>query len=357
MIRSGQGSLLDADADALVNTVNTVGVMGKGIALQFKHAFPDNFKAYRKACERGDVVPGRMFVFETGRLRPRLIINFPTKRHWRSPSRLEDIESGLMDLVDVIRRHAITSIAVPPLGAGNGGLDWSKVRPLIVAALEPIASLEVQLFEPGGAPPPQAMPVAPAKVRMTDARAAMLALFERYLQRAFTLGRLEAQKLVYFLQAAGQVFPRLVFTKGRFGPYAEVLNHVLSTIDGHFIRGYGDRTQHSDIIVLPDAYVAAEAVLDEHPGARYRIERVLELIDGYEGLYGMELLATVHWVATHDLASAASPDAAVAQVQAWNNRKRERFAKRHVEEAWRRLGDKGWLPSTQHTLTEATVQT
>ena len=135
MIEHTQGNLLSADAEALVNTVNCVGYMGKGIALQFKQAFPGNFKAYQRACKAEEVQPGRMFVFETGGLvNPRYIINFPTKRHWRGNSRMADIESGLEDLVAAVRRLGIRSIAIPPLGSGLGGLDWQQVRPRIEAA-------------------------------------------------------------------------------------------------------------------------------------------------------------------------------------------------------------------------------
>ena len=132
MIRFTTGDILAEDAEALVNTVNCVGVMGRGIALQFKKAFPENFRVYAAACRRGEVQPGRMFVFETGALtNPRYIINFPTKRHWRGNSRIEDIDAGLKDLATVIRQRDIRSIAVPPLGAGLGGLEWSEVRPRI----------------------------------------------------------------------------------------------------------------------------------------------------------------------------------------------------------------------------------
>src|SRR5690349_8544281 len=125
MIEHKAGDLLRADVEALVNTVNTVGIMGKGVALQFRQAYPDNYAAYRKACTHGEVQIGKMFVFATGYLtNPRLIINFPTKRDWRSKSRLEDIEAGLIDLVAVVRSERITSIAIPPLGCGNGGLQW-----------------------------------------------------------------------------------------------------------------------------------------------------------------------------------------------------------------------------------------
>jgi O-acetyl-ADP-ribose deacetylase (regulator of RNase III) len=121
---------------ALVNTVNTEGVMGKGVALQFRRAYPENYEAYRAACARGEVKIGRMFVYDTGRLgRPRWIINFPTKRHWRSKSSVEDIEAGLADLRDVMPQLEIKSVALPALGAGLGGLRWDDVQPRIEAAL------------------------------------------------------------------------------------------------------------------------------------------------------------------------------------------------------------------------------
>lgn len=153
MIKASHGNLLEADVEALVNAVNTVGVMGKGIALQFKKAFPDNFKAYKRACESGQIVPGSVFVFKTGaNSGPRYIINFPTKRHWRSPSRLEDIETGLHSLRSEIAARKISSIALPPLGCGNGGLDWAIVRPLIENALGSIDGVCVSLIEPVSAP-------------------------------------------------------------------------------------------------------------------------------------------------------------------------------------------------------------
>lgn len=147
MIEIKHGDILKEDAEALVNTVNCVGVMGRGIALQYKNAFPENFKAYALACKNKEVQPGRMFVFKTGQLtNPRYIINFPTKRHWRGMSRMEDIESGLRALVDTIRQYNIQSIAIPPLGSGLGGLDWSEVKLRIEAALQPLSGVNVTLY-------------------------------------------------------------------------------------------------------------------------------------------------------------------------------------------------------------------
>ena len=158
MIRFKAGDVLAEDAEALVNTVNCVGVMGRGIALQFKKAFPDNFKAYAEACRRREVKPGRMFVFETGALtNPRYIVNFPTKRHWRGRSRMEDVEAGLKALAAEIEARNIRSIAVPPLACGLGGLAWDDVRPRIEAALADIDDLEAVVFEPDGAPDAKGM--------------------------------------------------------------------------------------------------------------------------------------------------------------------------------------------------------
>ena len=154
MIRYVTGDLLAADSEALVNSVNCVGRMGRGVALAFKRRFPDNYKAYKDACDCGELQPGRMFVVETGELVPRLIINFPTKRHWRSRSRLADIEAGLSALVAEIERRRIHSIALPPLGCGLGGLEWTEVKPRIHRVLAGVADLDTLVFEPYGTDSP-----------------------------------------------------------------------------------------------------------------------------------------------------------------------------------------------------------
>lgn len=150
MIEFRAGNLLEADAEALVNPVNCVGVMGRGLALQFKHAWPANFVAYRQACEAGRVRPGQVFVFSTNQPRiGRFILNFPTKRHWRDRSRIEDIESGLVSLVHEVESRQIRSIALPALGAGLGGLPWPVVRAAIETALANLDGVAVQVFQPG----------------------------------------------------------------------------------------------------------------------------------------------------------------------------------------------------------------
>jgi O-acetyl-ADP-ribose deacetylase (regulator of RNase III) len=327
MVEFVSGDLLQADVEALVNTVNTVGAMGKGIALQFKQAYPANFEAYRKAVARHEVQPGRMFVFETGlMMNPRVIINFPTKRHWRGGSRIEDIESGLEDLARVIEGRGIRSIAIPPLGCGNGGLDWAEVRPLILAALAKVPDVRALVFSPEGSPDPKTMPVGTERPRMTPARALLVRLMDRYSELACRLTLLEVQKLAYFLQEGGEPL-RLEFEKGHYGPYATNLNKVLERIEGHFTRGYGD-TQKPDVEI---------GLL---PGANE--EAVASLIDGFETPYGMELLSSVHWVATRE-PGVRDAEGAIGAVHGWSDRKKQLFRPQHIEVAWNRLAEAGWL--------------
>ena len=149
MIEITRGNLLETDAEALVNTVNCVGYMGTGIALQFKKAFPDNFKAYERACRTNRIRPGKVFVFPTGSLvNPKYIANFPTKRDWRAKSQIEDIRIGLWSLVEEIRTLGISSVALPPLWCGLGGLNWKDVKPLIEQAFAALPNIRVMLFEP-----------------------------------------------------------------------------------------------------------------------------------------------------------------------------------------------------------------
>lgn len=331
MIRFTTGDIITEDAEALVNTVNCVGVMGRGIALQFKKAFPDNFHAYSEACERGEVNPGRMFVFDTGALtNPRYIINFPTKRHWRGNSRIEDIDVGLKDLVKVIRERRIQSIAVPPLGSGLGGLAWNDVHPRIEKAFQDFDDLQVVVFEPHGAPATQDMAKSKEVPRMNASRAALIGLIDQYLRGLLDpfITLLEVHKLMYFMQVAGQPL-KLKFTKGPYGPYAENLRHVLNSLEGHFISGYrdGGDMPGKRLELVPGALEDSGKSLKRSPKTRERFDRVTNLVTGFESAFGLELLSTVHWVLTHD--RPASREALVEKTYAWNNRKR-RFSSRQI---------------------------
>lgn len=343
MIEFKSDNLLQADVEALVNTVNTVGVMGKGIALQFKQAYPANFAAYEKAAKRGEVVPGKMFVFETGTFtNPHYIINFPTKRHWRGKARLEDIVAGLEDLVRVIQHNEIQSIAIPPLGCGFGGLDWEEVRPLIVAALEKVPQVQAWLYPPSGTPTPEKMPVATSRPHLTMGRAALIELIDKYALPGYRLSQLEVQKLTYFLQTAGEDL-RLDYVKQQYGPYAENLHFVLQHLEGHYLRGYGARAGRSNLYLLPGAKEEAEAFLAAHPETLSRLERVSRLIHGFETPYGMELLASVLWLSHENPAVKSDYQNAVSGFAAWNERKKGQFRPEHIKIAWQRLQQQGWL--------------
>src|SRR2546422_6622783 len=242
MITYKTGDILAEDAEALVNTVNCVGFMGRGIALEFKRAWPENFTAYAAACRRHEVQPGRMFVFENRALTgPRYIINFPTKRHWRGKSRIEDIETGLSALVTEVRRRGIRSIAIPPLGAGLGGLNWADVRPRIERAMRELPDVSVVVFEPHGAPADIAKRRAHKVPAMTPGRAALVGLMDRYLAGLLDpfVSLLEVHKLMYFMQEAGEPL-RLRLVAGPYGPYAHDLRHGLHAVEGHYVSGYAD---------------------------------------------------------------------------------------------------------------------
>jgi O-acetyl-ADP-ribose deacetylase (regulator of RNase III) len=347
MIELKQGDILNAEAEALVNSVNCVGVMGRGIALQFKKAFPANYKAYRAVCDRKELEPGKVFVYDLSRvIEPRYVINFPTKRHWRANSRIEYIEAGLEALTKVVEEHGIRTIAIPPLGCGLGGLDWTVIRPKIEKAFAALPDVRVLLYEPLGAPVPEKMVKHKREPKMTVGRAALLGLMRRYLAAVMDpfVSLLEIHKLMYFMQEAGEDL-RLRYQKVLYGPYAENLRHVLIRIEGHFITGYGDAEDLPDkqIELCHDAAERAESFLYDHPETLERFERVVDLVEGFETSFGMELLSTVHWVVMHD--GANTVEEAIAETYDWNERKRM-FEEGHIEAAWEVLTRKAWLKTS-----------
>ena len=353
MIEEGHGNLLTAEVEALVNTVNTVGVMGKGIALQFKRAFPANFRAYRAACARDEVRLGQVWTYDTGVIGARrYIVNFPTKGHWRSNSRLADIAAGLDSLVSAVQEHRIGSVAIPALGCGNGGLDWADVRPLIEQACARMPTVRAVVFAPEGAPAPATMPNATPRPKLTTTRALLLTTIVRYLRRAAThevregISELEVQKLAYFLQLL-DVPLRLDFTRGRYGPYSVGLSRVLDTLEGHYLSGLGDRssavTDFAPINLTPGGSEAAEAALSVHPGHQEILNRLLTLVDGFETPYSLELLATVHYAANQD-PTTLELAALAERVSQWSIRKAGMFTDRHIELAARHLEQHGLLP-------------
>lgn len=347
MIKLTHGNLLEADVEALVNTVNTEGAMGKGIAAQFKRAFPKMFERYVADCTAGRVHLGKMHVVDLGGLAggPRWIINFPTKGHWRARSRLSDITAGLDDLARLIGELNIRSIAVPPLGCGHGGLNWESVRPRIEEALGTVPNTLVLLYPPNGAPDPAEMTTRTERPSLTVGRAALIALIARYQQILMDpfVRLLEVHKLMYFLQEAGEPL-RLEYSAQPYGPYASNLRHVLARLEGHWITGYGDGQDNpkKELDLLTGAEQEAALFLSHYPDVQERMTRVVKLIEGYEDPYGVELLSTVHWVMCNDRAARDSAADAVKAVRSWSPRKAELMKPEQIERAWKRLKELRW---------------
>jgi O-acetyl-ADP-ribose deacetylase (regulator of RNase III) len=278
---------------------------------------------------------------------PFYVINFPTKAHWKSKSKLEYIEQGLDSLKAEVKHLELQSVAIPALGSGLGGLPWQQVELLLQEYLADMPDVEWRVYPPQAAPKAEAMPNRTKRPAMTTGRAAVLGLIERYVSTGFgyRLSLLEVQKLVYFLTAAGEPLNKVVFQKHHYGPYADVLRHVLDKMEGHFISGYADglNKPETPIELKDDAAIEALNYLEQHTDTKKRFDKVAKLIEGFESQNGMELLSTVHWVATQEAnAESISTEELISRVHSWNPRK-AKMKPAHIYAAWRRLDQEGWL--------------
>jgi O-acetyl-ADP-ribose deacetylase (regulator of RNase III) len=337
------GDMFAEPVEALVNTVNCVGVMGKGVALEFKQRWPDNFKFYKAACDTKTLIPGRILVYENLRLfgvdGPRFLVNFPTKAHWRSPSKLTYIEDGLDALIDEIRHLDIKSIALPPLGCGNGGLDWAIVKPVIAEKLSTLDGVEVVVFSPKDSMDEPEFS-GKADLVMNRTRATLLkALSELEIHFDGAFDRLSLQKIVYFLQALGVDF-RLSFERNLYGPYSEPLKKAFGALERHgMISGFfgGDRRAH----VTPAGCAAADEYLLSHGlDIDDTVQRLARLIEGYEGPYGMELLSSVHWLAENEKHHPV--EKVIEALRSWSERKSS-FDEVSMRAAYARLTEDGLI--------------
>lgn len=350
MITYTTGNLFDAPVDALVNTVNTVGVMGKGIALMFKERFPNNMKAYALACKQHEVVTGKVFVTETAELTgPRWVVNFPTKEHWRAPSQMRWIESGLQDLRRFIVEQQISSIAIPPLGSGNGGLNWDEVKPQIEAALADLPDVQILVYEPTE----QYQNVAKRQgvEKLTPARALIAELVRRYWILGMECSLLEIQKLAWFLERVIIAKDltnelKLNFVAKNYGPYANNLDHLLNALDGSYLQA-DKRIADSDpldVIHFNDKKKQHIALYLHSEAKAYlpALDAATQLIDGFESPYGMELLSTVDWLLVKedcqpDVASIREGIRNWSAGKKWADRKANLFDDRSIQLALDRL--------------------
>ena len=341
MIEYKNGDILREDVEAIVNTVNCVGIMGRGLALQFKNKFPQNFKEYQLACTNNEVQLGKMFVHQTGQLiNPKYIINFPTKGHWKQNSKIEDISNGLDDLITIIEKYSIKSIAIPPLGSGLGGLDWKMVKKLIEEKLKNI-NCTVILFEPLEQKIEKS--ITKEIPKMTAGRAALIGLMDRYLQGLMDpfISLIEVHKLMYFMQESGEEL-RLKYKKAQFGPYADNLRHVLNTIEGHFIIGYedGGDAPTKQLKLIPKAVEDAKNYLTNKKNTNENFVKVAKLVDGFETPFGLELLSTVHWIVKNE--NAPNLEEVISKIYNWNERKKQ-FSRKQIQIALDTLVKNDWL--------------
>ncbi|WP_316846532.1 macro domain-containing protein [Pedobacter psychrodurus] len=336
-----KGNLLDASTQALVNTVNTVGVMGKGIALQFKERFPLNFKIYLEECKKGSVVPGKLLVVNDGTLEgERTIINFPTKTEWYKKSQYSYIEEGLKDLSRIILEREIKSIAIPPLGCGNGGLKWEKVKPMIEEYMGRLEGVDIIVYEPND----QVKQILKQQdqnkdVKLTPAKAILLYAMFYYDSLGENTSLFIANKLAYFLQRLGEGnFKRLKFQALHYGPYSVQVEHMVQAMNGKFIRGLEQNElkafepfelQYTRLAEVSD-FVKRELTSDQ----QNIIKQLVKLLDGFQSALSIEILASLDFVKKEN--PGISKEEAAVSVK-WSERKKKLFKDKYIDIAWEHL--------------------
>ena len=340
MLQFLKGNLLDSPAESLVNTVNTVGVMGKGIALQFKEAFPVNNKIYITACKASQLQPGKLLAVKdhNALLGEKLIINFPTKKHWRHPSKYHYIEDGLQALVVLIQEQQIKSIAIPPLGCGNGGLDWVIVKQMIQKYLSPLPIL-VYVYEPNAAVKKLLQKEEPKKeIKLTPARAQLLYLLFYYESLGEYSSLFSANKLAYFLQRMGEKM-RLTFVPYHYGPYAQQVEHVLYALNGVYLKGFEQKEAKAfePLLLNYEKLDEIKNFIDKELDntQKHRLQQLINLIDGFQSELSLEVLATVDYILS--LHPAYNEEEVYTAIQQWNERKNKLIKKEYVDIAYAHL--------------------
>lgn len=329
MIHYKIGDIFESKAQALVNTVNTDGVMGKGIALQFSKLFPNNLKAYVKACKEKEIAVGKLLVTNESSLLggERLIINFPTKTSWRKPSEYSYIEAGLKDLIRIISEYKIKSIAVPPLGAGNGGLDWSRVKNLLEQYLSNL-DIDVYIYEPNSKIKEA---LKKERVKLTPARAMLLAVLYDLVRNGEFVSEFSAEKVAYFLQrfGANKAF-KLDYQPNFYGPYSGKVKHVLYYLNGSYITGYSskDKKPFEELGLVPDAEQEILDYLNLPENTEYRqiVDKTKKFLQGFYTPFGLELLSTIDFLMKDD--RSLSENELSLRLEAWSDRKKTLFSNR-----------------------------
>lgn len=325
MIKYITGNILESDAQALVNTVNTDGVMGKGIALQFKKAYPNNYKLYVEACKNEKIGVGKLFVTKDSNLNSgeKIIINFPTKKSWRKPSEYTYIEQGLYDLINVISEHKIKSIAIPPLGAGNGGLEWEKVKKIIEEKLSPL-STEVFVYEPTTQIKEF---LKQERVKLTDARALLLYVLYDLVRNGEYVSEFSSEKICYFLQRFGaKKYFKLEFEPNFYGPYSGKVRFVLNALNGSYIMGYSDMNKKpfEPLTLVSDGYDIVKKHVERDEELFKIAQKTTSFLNGFYSDFALELLSTIDFLTIKH--NTSDKKIVTKELENWSNRKRTLFS-------------------------------
>lgn len=289
-----KGDLFQSDAEAIVNTVNCVGIMGKGIAKGVKERYPDVYKEYRSLCDMKQMRPGKILTVPTNELiGAKYIVNFPTKRHWRNNSRLDDIELGLESLVEEIKQLGFKSIAIPPLGCGNGGLNWKDVKPLVIKYLKGIKDIEITVFEPPNYIEEVNIPNSIEELpKLTEERITLLNLLLLYCKENYAISLNEIHNLAYILQSTGKNLSNLDFELSNTGVTSKSLNLVLNNLNTHYFSSFSSKGKTSYVKFTDEQMI--EKLKNDRNINRSNAE-ILELLKGFKSEAGIELFAKVLW--------------------------------------------------------------
>jgi O-acetyl-ADP-ribose deacetylase (regulator of RNase III) len=327
MIKYIEGNLLESPAQALVNTVNTVGVMGKGVALQFKNNFPNNYRMYLKACKEGTIEIGKLFVFEEESMLQgkKIIINFPTKTDWRKPSEYSFIDKGLTDLIRIINAYQIKSIAIPPLGSGNGGLIWNNVKEIMETRLKNI-DCDIHIYQPNFVVNEV---LRKERVKLTPARAMLLSVLFDLVRNGEFVSEFASEKIAYFLQRFGaQNDFKLDFHPDFYGPYSGKVKHVLYYLNGSYISGYSakDKKPFEELDIIPDAEPDVNTFLGKAENNDFNViaERTKSFLKGFYSAFGLELLSTVDFIMQQQKVNTV--DEVTVYLENWSDRKKTLFS-------------------------------
>jgi O-acetyl-ADP-ribose deacetylase (regulator of RNase III) len=341
MINYITGNILDSKAQAIVNTINTMGVMGKGIALQFKKAYPNNYKSYSLACKNKEVEVGKMFLTTDSNISSgeKIIINFPTKQNWRKPSEYIYIENGLDDLIDVIKQKQIESIAIPPLGAGNGGLKWEKVKKIIEDKLSNL-DIEIFVYEPTSLIVEK---LKEERVKLTDARALLLYVLYDLVKNGEYVSEFSSEKVSYFLQRFGaEKYFKLQFTPNFYGPYSGKVRYVLNALNGSYIMGYSDMNKKpfEPLTIVADGFNDVKSHIENNLELATIAKNTTNFLSGFYSDFALELLSSIDFIASKE--KTFDKQFISNKLTEWSDRKQSMFSNpKYIEISFRHLQNAG----------------